>query len=79
MKSLKKKQKFDAKAQALEIIEDHYAYLNATFGARYKDAILAADVSVEKIIEALHGLKLTKRIEKSIDQWREVLKSIREL
>ena len=74
-----KKEKFDAKAQALEIIEDHYAYLNATFGARYKDAILAADVSVEKIIEVLHGLKLTKRTEKSIEQWREVLKSIREL
>jgi hypothetical protein len=71
--------KFDPKAQALEIIEDHYEYLNATFGAKYKDAVLAAEISVEKVIEALQGLKLTKKIEKSIEQWREVLKSVREL
>jgi hypothetical protein len=79
MKSLKKKEKFDAEAQANEIIEDHYAYLNATYGARYAVAIRAAEVSIEKIIEALHGLKLTKRTEKSIEQWREVLQSVREL
>jgi hypothetical protein len=74
-----KKEKFDAQQQAYDIADDHYEYLNATYGAKYKDAIRAAEVSIEKIIEALHGLKLTKKVEKSIDQWREVLKSIREL
>lgn len=76
---VKNMEKFNAKAQATEIVEDHYAYLNATFGAKYSDAVLAAEVSVEKVIEALQGLKVTKKIEESIDQWREVLQAVREL
>ena len=76
---MKTTEKFNAEAQATEIVDDHYAYLNATYGAKYSDAVLAAEVSVEKVIEALQGLKVTKKIEESIDQWREVLKSVREL
>ena len=72
------KEKFNPKAQALEIVEDHYAYLNATFGAKYADAILAAEVSVEKVIEALQGMKVTKSQQKSIEQWREVLGILRQ-
>ena len=72
-----KKEKFDAQQQAYDIADDHYAYLNATFGAKYKDALLAAEVSVEKVIEALHGLKISKSQQKSIDQWREVLGILR--
>jgi len=70
-------EKFNAKAKATEITEDHYAYLNATFGAKYKDAILAAEVSVEKVIEALQGMKATKKQQKSIEEWREVLGILR--
>jgi hypothetical protein len=69
--------KFDPKAQATEIADDHYAYLNATFGAKYKDALLAASVSVEKVIEALQGMKVSKSQQKSIEQWREVLGILR--
>jgi len=69
--------KFDPKAQAAEIADDHYAYLNATFGAKYKDALLAAEVSVEKVIEALQGMKASKSQQKSIEQWREVLGILR--
>ena len=72
-----KKEKFDAQQQAYDIADDHYAYLNATFGAKYKDALLAAEVSVEKVIEALHGLKINKSQQKSIEQWREVLGILR--
>ena len=72
-----KKEKFDAQQQAYDIADDHYAYLNATFGAKYKDALLAAEVSVEKVIEALHGLKISKSQQKSIEQWREVLGILR--
>ena len=71
------KEKFDAKSQANEIVDDHYAYLNATFGARYADAILAAEVSVEKVIEAIQGMKASKSQQKSIEQWREVLGVLR--
>jgi hypothetical protein len=70
--------KFDPKAQAAEIADDHYAYLNATFGAKYKDAVLAAEISVEKVIEALQGMKATKKQQKSIEQWREVLGILRQ-
>ena len=69
--------KFDAQQQAYDIADDHYAYLNATFGAKYKDALLAASVSVEKVIEALQGTKATKKQQKSIEQWREVLGILR--
>ena len=72
-----KTEKFNAQAQANEIADDHYAYLNATFGAKYSDALLAASVSVEKVIEALQGTKATKKQQKSIDQWREVLGILR--
>jgi hypothetical protein len=75
--TMKNKEKFDAQQQAYEIADDHYEYLNATFGAKYKDALLAASVSVEKVIEALHSVKLTKKVEKSIEQWREVLTILR--
>jgi hypothetical protein len=75
--TMKNKEKFDAQQQAYEIADDHYEYLNATFGAKYKDALLAASVSVEKVIEALHDVKLTKKVEKSIEQWREVLSILR--
>lgn len=71
--------KFDAEAKANEIIEDHYEYLNATFGARYAVAIRAAEVSVEKVIEAMQGMKVSKSQQKSIEEWREVLQSIRNL
>ena len=71
--------KFNAEAKANEIIEDHYEYLNATFGARYAVAIRAAEVSVEKVIEAMQGMKVSKSQQKSIEQWREVLQSIRDL
>jgi hypothetical protein len=74
---INKKEKFDAQQQAYEIADDHYEYLNATFGAKYKDALLAASISVEKVIEALHSVKLTKKVEKSIEQWREVLGILR--
>jgi len=69
--------KFDAQQQAYDIADDHYAYLNATFGAKYKDALLAAEVSVEKVIEALQGMKVSKSQQKSIEQWREVLGILR--
>ena len=72
-----KKEKFNPKEQALQIVEDHYEYLNATFGAKYSDAVCAASVSVEKVIEALQGTKATKKQQKSIDQWREVLGILR--
>ena len=71
------KEKFDAQQQAYDIADDHYAYLNATFGAKYKDALRAAAVSVEKVIEALQGMKVTKSQQKSIEQWREVLGILR--
>lgn len=71
------KEKFDAQQQAYDIADDHYAYLNATFGAKYKDALLAAEVSVERVIEALQDMKVTKSQQKSIEQWREVLGILR--
>jgi hypothetical protein len=74
---MKNREKFDAQQQAYDIADDHYAYLNATFGAKYKDALSAAEVSVEKVIEALHGLKISKSQQKSIEQWREVLGILR--
>jgi hypothetical protein len=74
---MKNREKFDAQQQAYEIADDHYAYLNATFGAKYSDAVLAAEVSVEKVIEALQGMKVSKSQQKSIDQWREVLGILR--
>jgi hypothetical protein len=73
-----KTEKFNAQAQATEIADDHYAYLNATFGAKYSDAVLAAEISVEKVIEALQGMKATKKQQKSIEQWREVLGLLRQ-
>jgi hypothetical protein len=75
---VKNMEKFNAQAQATEIADDHYAYLNATFGAKYSDALLAAEVSVEKVIEALQGMKATKKQQKSIEQWREVLGLLRQ-
>jgi hypothetical protein len=72
-----KTEKFNAQQQAYDIADDHYEYLNATFGAKYKDALLAASVSVEKVIEALQGMKVSKSQQKSIEQWREVLGILR--
>lgn len=76
---MKKTEKFNPKEQALQIVEDYYVYLNLTFGTKYSDAILAAEVSVEKVIEAMQGMKVTKSQQKSIEQWREVLQAVRDL
>ena len=76
---MKNTEKFNPEEQALQIVEDYYVYLNLTFGAKYSDAILAAEVSVEKVIEAMQGMKVTKSQQKSIEQWREVLQAVRDL
>jgi hypothetical protein len=70
--------KLNPKAQAVEIIGDHYAYLNQTYGGNYADAVKAAEVSVEKVIEALQDICSNDKQRKAIDQWREVLQCVRD-
>lgn len=66
-------------AVAKEIIDDHYALFNQTYGAKYGDAKCAAVLSIEKIIEALQDVSNTEKQRAVIEDWRKVLQAAREL